>query len=83
MKKDLTVEEKIKLLEKEIGLLGDDIGKMGLDLEEGIDLLRIEIESLKIILKELVPDFKKKFNTAKNTALREIDPEWPNKKSLE
>jgi hypothetical protein len=49
-------------------------------MEESVDSLKIEIESLKMILKESVPDFQNKFQRAKDTVLREIDPEWVNKK---
>jgi hypothetical protein len=80
LKKELELEEKINLQEKEINLLGEAEGKVKLDLEEAVDSLRLEIESVKMILKELVPNFQEKFNDIKNTVLREIDPQWINKK---
>jgi hypothetical protein len=83
MKKELAFEEKINLLEKEIGLLGEEAEKARLDLEESADLLKIEIESLKVIFKELIPDFQKKFSDTKDYVLREINPEWPEEKKLE
>lgn len=78
--KELELEEKIRLLEKEVMLLGEDADKENLDLKESADKLMIEIEALKVILKELVPDFQNKFNEVRDTVLREIDPEWINKK---
>lgn len=78
--KELELEERLKLLEKEMNLLGEDVEKTGLDIKEAIDLLKLEIESLKRIMDGLVPDFQKKFSGVKNTVLREIDPEWMNKK---
>jgi hypothetical protein len=80
VKKELELEEKLKLLEKEINLLGDDAEKARLDLEESVDSLKLEIVALKSTLKELIPDFHKKFQNVKNTVLREIDPEWMNEK---
>jgi hypothetical protein len=78
--KELEIEEKLKLLQKEINLLGEDADKAKLDLKEAVGSLKIEIESLKIILKELIPDFQNKFRNVKNTVLKEIDPEWMNEK---
>lgn len=78
--KELEMEEKIRLLEKEVMLLGEEADKENLDLKESADKLMIEIEALKVILKELVPDFQNKFNEVRDTVLREIDPEWINKK---
>jgi hypothetical protein len=80
VKKELELEEKVRLLEKEVGILGDDVERMRLDVKEAIDLLRIELESLKLILKESVPDFPEKFQKVKEIVLREIDPEWLTKK---
>jgi hypothetical protein len=80
VKKELELEDKLKLLEREVSLLGDEAEKSKLDLKEAVDSLKLEIESLKIILKEMTPDFEEKFKNARNYALREIDPEWPSKK---
>lgn len=75
LKKELELEEKVNLLEKEVKLLAEDSEKTRLDLEEGVDSLRLEIESLKMVLKDFVPDFQNTFRKVKNTVLREIDPE--------
>ena len=80
LKKELELEEKVNMLEKEINVLGETEEKVRLDLEESVDSLRLEIESLKMVLKELVPNFQDKFNTIKDTVLREIDPQWITKK---
>jgi|GEM_PF-1357503 len=76
LKKELEIEEKVNLLEKEVKLLGEDAEKERLDLEEAVDSLRLEIESVKMVLKEIVPNFQEKFSSIKNTVLREIDPQW-------
>jgi len=73
--KELELEEKVKLLQKEVNLLGEDVDKAKLDLEETKDLLKIEIEALKTILKEVVPDFSKKYGIARDNILREIVPD--------
>lgn len=83
MKKELAFEEKIKLLEKEISYLGEEAEKARLDLEESVDLIKIEIESLKVVFKEVIPDFQKKFSDKRNYVLREINPEWPEEKKAE
>jgi hypothetical protein len=80
LKKEIELEEKVSLLEKEVKLLGEDAEKARLDLAEAVDCLKLEIESLKITLKELVPNFQEKFGGIKNTVLREIDPQCINRK---
>jgi len=70
LKKELEIEEKVNLLDKEVKLLGEDAEKVRLDLEEAADSLRLEIESVKMVLKELLPNFQERFNSIKNTVLR-------------
>ncbi|MBI5100053.1 MAG: hypothetical protein HZB30_12555 [Nitrospirae bacterium] len=79
-KNEIELDEKVNLLEKEVKLLGEDAEKERLDLEEAVDSLRLEIESVKMVLKEFVPNFQKKFRSIKNTVLREVDPQWITKK---
>ena len=69
LKKELELEERVNLL-------GEDSEKTRLDLEAAVDSLRLEIESVKMVLKDLVPDFQDKFRNIKNNVLREIDPQW-------
>jgi len=73
--KELELEEKVSLLQKEVSLLGEDMDKAKLDLEETKDSLIIEIEVLKAILEEAVPDFQKKYTISRDNVLREIVPE--------
>lgn len=75
MKKELELEERIRLLEKEVNIVGDDIEKLRLDLEERIDSLKLEIQALITTLNELIPDFEERFNSVRETVIREIDPE--------
>lgn len=74
LKKEIELEEKIDLLGKEVKLLGEDAEKGRLDLEEAVDCLKLEMESLKMTLKELIPNFQDKFDCTRNIVLREIDP---------
>jgi len=76
LKKELELEEKVNLL-------GEKSGKTRLDLEAAVDSLRLEIESVKMVLKDLVPDFQDKFRNIKNAVLREIDPQWIDKNEPE
>lgn len=80
LKKEIELEEKFNLLQKEVKVLGEDDDKLRLDLEEAVDSLRLEIECVKTILKEFVPDFQEKYSCVKNNVLREIDPQRLNKK---
>lgn len=82
-KKEIELDEKVNLLEKEVRLLGQDVEKMKLDLEEAADSLRLEIESVKMTLKELLTDFQKNFSIIKNKVLREINPQWITKNEPE
>jgi len=75
-RKEIELDEKVNLLEKEVKLLGEDAEKERLDLEEAVDSLRLEIEAMKMILKEILPGFQQKFSSIKNTVLREVDPQW-------
>ena len=52
---------------------------MKLDLEEAVDSLRLEIESVKVTLRELIPNFEENFSSIKNTVLREMDLQRPKK----
>lgn len=79
MKREIELEEKLSLLEKEVKILGEDSDSIKLDLEEAVDSIKIEIESLKMTLKKLLPDFHEQYRNAKNIVLSEIDPEWMNK----
>ncbi len=76
LKKELELEERVNLLEKEVNLLGEASEKTRLDLEAAVDSLRLDIESVKMVLKDVVPDFQDKFRNIKNTVLREINPQW-------
>ena len=76
LKKELELEEKVNLL-------GEESGKTRLDLEAAVDSLRLEIESVKMVLKDLVPDLQDKFRNIKNAVLREIDPQWIDKNEPE
>jgi hypothetical protein len=73
--KELELEEKVRLLQKEVNLLGEDVDRAKLNIEETKDSLIIEIEVLKAILEEAVPDLEEKYSIARDNVLREIVPE--------
>jgi hypothetical protein len=70
----MLVEFSIVPVGSEVKLLGEDAEKARLDLEETVDCLKPEMESLKMTLKELVPNFQYKFKCTRDIVLREIDP---------
>lgn len=75
-RKEVELEERVNLMEKEMNLLGDDVEKVKRDFEEAVDYQKLEIESIKAVLKEIVPNFHEKFRTIKNSVLQEVDPQW-------
>jgi hypothetical protein len=75
VKKELEIEERVRLLEKEVNLIGDDIERLRLDLEETVDKLKLEIQAIKMTLRELLPGFEKRHSTIRESVIREIDPE--------
>lgn len=74
LKKEIELEEKVNLLEKEVKVLGEDDEKVRLDLQEAVGSLRLEIKCVKMILKELVPEFREKYDCIRNSVLSEVDP---------
>lgn len=75
IKKEIELEEHIRLIEKELEVLGEDLEKTKLHTEEALDALRLEIESIKRILEGSVEGFNEKFEEMRRIAMREIDPE--------
>jgi len=75
VKKELELEERVRLIEREVNLLGDDIERLKLDIEEAIDTVRLEIQAIKMTLGELLPGFEERFRVIRDRVVREIDPE--------
>jgi hypothetical protein len=69
------VGSKITLLEKELGVLGNEFSAMRRDHRSDADSFRLEIETLKLILAQVVPNFSEKYAEMKEKARLEIIPE--------
>ncbi len=75
IKKEIELEEEIRLLKKELEVLGDDLERFRLQTEESIDDLKLEIEAIKLLLQQSMEGFRDRFAEAKERVVREIDPE--------
>ncbi len=64
-----------KLLNEELELLTNEVMNLKLNCRTEIDLLKLEIETLKRLLSSVVPDFPERFHTIKETVIREVIPE--------
>jgi hypothetical protein len=69
------VGSKVKLLEEELGVLGNDFSALRRDHRTDADTFRLEIETLKLILDQIVPNFSEKYAEMKEKARLEIIPE--------
>ncbi len=75
VKKEIELEERIRLVEREVEILGEELERVKLDTKEAIDALRLEVESLRLALERSVEGFKERFEETREVAMREIDPE--------
>jgi hypothetical protein len=69
------VESKVKMLDEELGVMGDEVSALMRDHREDVDTLRLEIETLKLILAQTVPDFSERYARMKEKARLEVIPE--------
>jgi hypothetical protein len=69
------VGSKITLLEKELGVLGNEFSALRRDQRSDADSFRLEIETLKLILAQVVPNFSERYAEMKEKARLEIVPE--------
>jgi hypothetical protein len=69
------VGSKVKLLEEELGVLGNDFSALRRDHRTDADTFRLEIETLKLILAQVVPNFSERYAEMKEKARLEIIPE--------
>ena len=70
------LEGKLHFLEKEVSALEDGVENGKLTFKGDIDEIKIELEAIKSYLKEIHPDFKKKFPEIKKIITLEKNPEW-------
>lgn len=69
------VGSKINLLEKELDVLGNEFSALRRDHRSDADSFRLEIETLKLILAQVVPNFSERYAEMKEKARLEIIPE--------
>ncbi|MCI0391061.1 MAG: hypothetical protein MOB07_20130 [Acidobacteria bacterium] len=75
MQRELELERKEKLLEQELGTLGAEVADVRRTHRADLDLMRLEMEALKLFLAEIYPDFDKRFQAFRERARMEISPE--------
>jgi len=73
--KEPEMEKKEKLLEEGLELLTNEVMNLKLDHRADIDGLKLEIETLKLFLAQIYPDFHERFQTLREKARLEISPE--------
>lgn len=71
--------KKIALLELELSVLVEELDKSKLDLRSEVDVLRIEVETLKTFLKKHHPKFAGTYGKIKSQTMMETNPEWPSR----
>jgi hypothetical protein len=69
------VGSKITLVEKELDVLGNEFSALRRDHRSDADSFRLEIETLKLILAQVVPNFSERYAEMKEKARLEIIPE--------
>ncbi|HEY8459871.1 MAG TPA: hypothetical protein VIM99_05785 [Blastocatellia bacterium] len=69
------VGSKIALLEKELDVLGNEFSAMKRDHRSDADGFRLELEALKLVLAQVVPNFSERYAEMKEKARLEIVPE--------
>lgn len=67
------------LLKKELEAQGEFLSQESLDRKAEADKIKIEIESLKKILTQLLPNFQSVYQEAYEKTLREFDPDTEKK----
>jgi hypothetical protein len=69
------VGSKMNLLEEELSVLGNDFLALKRDHRTDADGFKLEIETLKLILAQIVPNFLERYAEMKEKARLEIIPE--------
>ncbi len=69
------VGSKVKLLEEELGVLGNDFSALRRDHRTDADTFRLEIETLKLILAQIIPNFSEKYAEIKATSPMNVNIE--------
>lgn len=75
MQRELDLERKERLFEKELDALTDEVLELKRVHRADLDTLKLEIETLKLLLAQLHPDFNERFQTLKEKLQVELSPE--------
>ncbi|MFH1675251.1 MAG: hypothetical protein ABIF87_17745 [Pseudomonadota bacterium] len=73
--KEIEIDKKLRLLEKEVLCTGDEIAKVKLDLKAEIDELKIDVETIKRLVKKTLSGGEEEYRKVKGSVIREINPE--------
>jgi hypothetical protein len=75
MQRELELERKERLLEQELGTLGTEVAELKRTHRADLDLMRLELEALKLFLAEIHPEFDEHFQVLREQVRAEINPE--------
>jgi hypothetical protein len=73
--KEIEIDKKLRLLEREILCAGDETVKIKLDLQAAIDELRIDVETIKILVQRTLPGSEEEYRKVRESVIRRINPE--------
>jgi hypothetical protein len=73
--KEVAIQERIRLMEKEMDLLGESMDRIKMDFKEQMAALRIELDTLKACLIQVVPEFKTQYPRIKKLVREKVDPD--------
>jgi hypothetical protein len=73
--KELELQEQIKHLTREVEATWTTVDKRFLKLRAEIDCLKLEVISLKELLKTEIPSFEERFSNILNETLERVPPE--------
>jgi len=70
-----TSAERVSLIDREISSLADDFERIRRDQRADFDRLRLEVETLKLFLRETLVGFDERWDRLAERARQEIHPE--------
>ena len=73
---DVDIEQRFHLMQKEIEATVSVMKDARIDLMAAIDLMRIELEVLKMYMERYHPGFSQSYPKLREEAIQAIDPEW-------
>ena len=73
---NVDIEQRFHLMQKEIEATVSVMKDARIDLMAAIDLMRIELEVLKMYMERYHPGFSQSYPKLREEAIQAIDPEW-------